>query len=177
MRTNAEHDTVPTDVHECSSAGSGDGSGRYDRLASTVPGGRVRFLRRLWKRHVTGDPDQYRAYVSLPTASAEVPFGALHDCIEELEMVFEGRLDVYARTRGVAVASDTVSAAQFDENAFEAAIDRIEDCYPETHTLARLEKCRPAGGRLVTTHVVVPVKPLFPRQSPKEKQSVRSTAE
>ncbi|AEH37222.1 hypothetical protein [Halopiger xanaduensis] len=135
----------------------------------------MQFLTRLWKRHVRGEPDGYRAYVSLPTEDRS--FGEIHDCIERLEYAFEGRLDVYARTRGVAAVSDPVSAAQFDGDAFESALERLESCYDETHSVARLEKWRRFDGRLVKSYVVVPVKPLFPRNRTDDAPRVRATAE
>lgn len=121
-------------------------------------------------------PDRYRAYVSLPTID-ELPLGPLHDCIDELAIVFEGRLDIHPRKHGIAVVSDAVPADQFEADAFESVLDRIEDCYPETYTLARIEKCRPAEGRLVTSHVVVPVKPLFPHAPTDRTQQPRSATE
>ena len=136
-------------------------------------------LKRLWKRHVRGRPDEYRAYVSLPTGDEEPSFGGVHDCIEQLEYVFEGRIDVYARVRGVAVVTDPVPADRFDRDAFDAALERLEDCYAETHSLTRLEKWRPADDGLVKSYVVVPVKPLFPRDRADEgeKPRIRSPAE
>ncbi|RKD97801.1 hypothetical protein [Halopiger aswanensis] len=135
----------------------------------------MQFLTRLWKRHVRGEPDGYRAYVSLPTADRS--FGEVHDCIERLEHVFEGRVDVYARVDGVAAVSDCVPADQFDGDAFEAALERLESCYAETHSVARLEKWRRIDGRLVKSYVVVPVKPLFPRDRTDDAPAIRSPAE
>lgn len=137
----------------------------------------MRVLKRLWKRHVAERPDRYQAYVSFPTDGDRPAFGDVHDCIEELEYVFEGRLDVYARTNGIAVATDRVPTDGFDEEAFETVLDRIEDCYSGTHSVARLEKWRPGGDRLVKSFVVVPVKPLFPRTSAEKAPRVRSAAE
>lgn len=119
-------------------------------------------LRRLWKRHVSGRPDGYQAYVSFPTDRGRPTMGDVQDRIDELERAFEGRLDVYARTSSLAVVSDPVPMDQFDETAFEAALERIEDGYDGTHSVARLEKWRPFDGRLVKSYVVVPVRPLFP---------------
>lgn len=136
-------------------------------------------LKRLWKRHLRGRPDGYQAYVSLPKTEDSPSIGGIHDCIEDLEYVFEGRLDVYARVRGIAVATDPVPADQFDGDAFDAAIDRLEECYAETHSLTRLEKWRPGDEGLVKSYVVVPVKPLFPRKRTdvSEEPQVRSPAE
>lgn len=122
----------------------------------------MQFVKRLWNRHVRKRPDEYQAYVSLPTSDDAPSFGEVHDCIERLEHVFEGRLDVYARVRRLAVVSDPVSADRFDADAFESALESLEDCY-EMRSLARLEKRRSSGGRVVKSYVVVPVKPLFPR--------------
>lgn len=129
-------------------------------------------LTRLWKRRVRGRPDGYRAYVSLPTAD-DASVGEIHDCIERLEHAFEGRLDVYARVRGIAAVSDPVPEAQFDRDAFEAALERLESCYAETHSVTRLEKWRSVDGELVKSYVVVPVKPLFPRDSEADEPRVR----
>lgn len=147
-------------------------------IASRLPGGRsLAFAKRLWKRHITEQPDRYQAYVSFPTDDDRSAFGEVHECIEELEYAFEGRLDVYARTNGIAVASDRVRADQFDRDAFESALDRIEESYAETHSVARLEKWRPSGGQLVKSFIVVPVKPLFPDEPIKKAPEVRSTPE
>ncbi|ELY97958.1 hypothetical protein [Natrialba asiatica] len=124
----------------------------------------MKLLRHLWKRHVTGRPDQYQAYVSFPSRT-DRPVGDVHDRIEELEYAFEGRLDIYARSQGVAVVTDRISAEAFDVDTFESILERIEDAYATTHRLAQLEKCRSIDGRLVTSYVVVPVKPLFPRST------------
>lgn len=134
-------------------------------------------LRHLWKRHVTGRPDGYQAYVSFPTEAGRPPVGDVHDRIEELERLFEGRLDVYARTNGIAVATDHVPAATFDVDAFEAVLERLEAVYDGTHRLARLEKWRSIDGQLVTAYVVVPVKPLFPRADADESGRVPTPAE
>ena len=136
----------------------------------------MQFVKRLWKRHVRGRPDRYQAYISLPTTDGEPSFGEVHDCIERLEHVFEGRLDVYARVRRIAVVSDPVPADQFDGDAFESALERLEACY-ETHSLARLEKWRPSDDRVVKSYVIVPVKPLFPRDRSDDESRIRSTAE
>ena len=132
------------------------------------------FLKRLWKRRVRGRPDGYRAYVSLPTNDDRPSFGELRECIERLEYAFEGRLDVHARVRGVAAVSDAVPADQFDRDAFEAALERLEDCYAETHSLTRLEKWRPSDGQLVKSYVIVPVKPLFPRDRNRTEDAPRT---
>lgn len=134
-------------------------------------------LSRLWNRYVRRRPESFRAYVSLPTADGRPSVGEAHDCIADLERVFEGRLDVYARVRGLAVVSDSVDADQFDRDAFEAAIERLEACYDGTHTLARLEKRRHRDGRLVTTFVVVPVRPLFPPARREDDRRVRPAVE
>uniref|UniRef100_A0A8A2VBG1 Uncharacterized protein n=1 Tax=Haloterrigena alkaliphila TaxID=2816475 RepID=A0A8A2VBG1_9EURY len=136
----------------------------------------MQFVKRLWKRHVQDQPDGYQAYVSLPTDDAEPSVGDVHDCIDRLEHAFEGRLDVYARVSRIAVVSDPVSADQFDDDAFEAALERLEACY-EAHSLARLEKWRSADDRLVKSYVVVPVKPLFPRDRTDDAPRVRSVVE
>ncbi|QRV16148.1 hypothetical protein JMJ58_04420 [Haloterrigena salifodinae] len=136
----------------------------------------MQFVTRLWKRHVRKRPDKYQAYVSLPTSDDDPSFGEVHDCIERLEHVFEGRLDVYARTRRLAVVSDPVSADRFDADAFEAALESLEDCY-EARSLARVEKWRPSDDRLVKSHVVVPVKPLFPPDRTVDEPRIESVVE
>ncbi|RQG98062.1 hypothetical protein [Natrarchaeobius chitinivorans] len=132
-------------------------------------------LRRLWKRHVTGRPDQYRAYVSFPSATDGTLVADVHERVEELEHAFEGRLDVYARLQGIAVVTDRVPADEFDVTAFEAILDRIEDAYRETHRLVCLEKWRSIDGRLVRSYVVVPVKPLFP-SDPSDRREIASSS-
>ncbi|MFC4249520.1 hypothetical protein ACFOZ7_21735 [Natribaculum luteum] len=137
----------------------------------------MKLLRHLWKRHVSGRPDQYQAYVSFPAQADRPPVGEVHDRIEELEFAFEGRLDVYARVGALAVVTDRVPAEHFDPEAFEAILERIEDAYAETHRLARLEKWRRIDGRLVKSYVVVPVKPLFPRDRTDQSEQLASPAE
>ena len=136
----------------------------------------VQLVKRLWKRRVRGRPDRYRAYVSLPTTDDRPSVGEVHDCIERLERAFEGHVDVYARVRRLAVVSDPIPADRFDDDAFEAALERLEACY-ETHSLTRLEKWRPSDDRLVKSYVVVPVKPLFPADRAGDEPRVRSTLE
>ena len=128
-------------------------------------------LRRLWKRRVTGRPDGYQAYVSFPTRESGPTVGEVQDHIDDLERLFEGRLDVYARTSRVAIVSDPVPGEQFDESRFEGVVERIETDYDETHAVARLEKWRPYDDRVVKSYIVVPVKPLFPRETTTEKRA------
>ncbi|AHG00605.1 hypothetical protein HALLA_19230 [Halostagnicola larsenii XH-48] len=125
-------------------------------------------VKRLWKRLVADGPDQYQAYVAFPPRPGRESIGDVHERIAELERVFDGRLDVYARSRGVAVATDRVPAERFDADAFESILERIERVYAGTHRLARVEKRRPIDGKLVTSYVVVPVKPLFPLEGDDE---------
>lgn len=134
-------------------------------------------LSSLWKRYVVGRPDRCQAYVAFPTGRDEPPAGSVHDRIEELERVFEGRLDVYARVSSLAVVTDRVPSEEFDAAAFDAVLDRIERGYAETHSLARLEKWRTIDGRLVKSYVVVPVKPLFPRDETGRRKRLRSVAD
>ena len=124
--------------------------------------------KRLWNRYVADGPDQYQAYVSFPERPGRDSIGDVHERIAELERVFDGRLDVYARSNGVAVATDRVPAERFDTDAFESVLERIERVYAATHRLAHVEKRRPIDGKLVTSYVVVPVKPLFPREGDDE---------
>ncbi|SFC33965.1 hypothetical protein SAMN05444422_10788 [Halobiforma haloterrestris] len=121
----------------------------------------MNWLRTIWRRRVTGRPDQYQAYVSFPGGTDGPSVGAVHDRIEDLEYLFEGRLDVVPQLRGIAVTTDRVPAADFDADAFDAILDRIEEAYADTHRLARLEKWRSIDGRVVRSSVVVPVRPLF----------------
>lgn len=134
-------------------------------------------LRHLWKRHVVGRPEQYQAYVAFPTAGNRQFVGDVHDRIEELEHVFEGRLDVYPRLRGVSVVTDRVAAEEFDVDAFETILDSVENVYAETHRLARLKKWRSIDGRVVASYVVVPVKPLFPHSAIDESKRIASQAD
>ena len=142
-------------------------SAAAERATGTVPRvrepGAVRRLRRLWQRHVRERPDRYRASITFPTAPDEPTVGEIHGWIEDLEYAVEGRLDVYARRGSVAVETDRVPADQFDGDAFDAICGRIEDGYRGTHSIAHLKKWRRHDGGLVRAHVIVPVKPLFPR--------------
>ncbi|WP_255169836.1 hypothetical protein [Natrononativus amylolyticus] len=134
-------------------------------------------LATLWKRYVAKRPDRYQAYVAFPSGREGPSAGSVHDRIDELERVFEGKLDVYARVSSLAVVTDRVPSEQFDVAAFESALDRIEGCYADTHSLARLEKWRTTDGRLVKSYVVVPVKPLFPRDETDRPDRVRPAAD
>ncbi|WP_049901490.1 hypothetical protein [Natrinema sp. J7-1] len=137
---------------------------RATHIASAGPGGgTARRLGRLWQRHVRDRPDQYQASITFPTAPDRPTVGEIHDWIEALEYAFDGRLDVYARRGSVAVETDPVSAALFDEDEFGAICKRIEKGYDGSHAGAHLQKWRRNDGRLVRAHVIVPVKPLFPR--------------
>lgn len=150
-------------------------SDRAVRVASRLPG--VQFGRRLWRRYVRERPAAYQASITFPTAPDRPTIGRVHEWIADLEVAFEGRLDVYARRRSIAVVTDCVPAEQVDVDALEATVERIEAGYAETHSLAHLEKVRPRDGRLVRSDVVVPVKPLFPRERSADPDRVRSTAD
>lgn len=142
------------------------------RLGSRLPGSRVATIgHRLWQRHVQERPDEYRASITFPTAPDRPTVAEIHDWIDGLEHAFEGHLDVYARRRSVAVVTDPVPAAHFDESIFDDVCERIEDGYADTHAVSHLEKWRRIDGRLVRSHVIVPVKPLFPRDEPAESGS------
>ncbi|MFC6768808.1 hypothetical protein [Natrinema soli] len=137
---------------------------RLTDVASGLPGaGTAGRLGRLWQRHVRERPDRYRASITFPTAPDRPSVGEVHGWIEELEYAFEGRLDVYARRGSVAVETDRISAELFDEAEFDAICERIEDGYSGSHSIAHLKKLRRHDDGLVRTHVIVPVKPLFPR--------------
>ncbi|SEQ41285.1 hypothetical protein SAMN04489841_1675 [Natrinema salaciae] len=103
--------------------------------------------------------------------------GEIHGWIEDLEYAVEGRLDVYARRGSVAVETDRISAALFDEDEFDALCERIEDGYGGSHSIAHLKKWRRTDGRLVRAHVIVPVKPLFPRAETDDRTANRAAAE
>lgn len=151
---------------------------RANGIASLVPAtGAGRRLGRLWRRRVRERPDLYRASITFPTAPDRPTVGEVHDWIEDLERAFEGRLDVYARRGSVAVETDRVSAALFDEEAFDAICERIEDGYDDSHSVAHLKKWRWNDGRLVRAHVIVPVKPLFPREETDGRTASRAAAE
>ncbi|AGB32423.1 hypothetical protein C488_12196 [Natrinema pellirubrum DSM 15624] len=138
--------------------------GRAIRAASRLPGaGTAGRLGRLWQRHVRGRPDQYQASITFPTGPDRPDIGEIQDWIEALEYAFEGRLDVYARRGRIAVETDPVSAELFDLEAFDAICERIADGYGGSHSLAHVRKWRRNEGQLVRAHVIVPVKPLFPR--------------
>ncbi len=137
----------------------------------------VRFARRLWGRYVRNRPEQCQLSVTFPTAPERPTIGRIHEWIADLEVAFEGRLDVYARRRSVTVVTDRVPTERVDLDALESTIERIESGYAETHSLAHLEKMRPRDGRLVRSDIVVPVKPLFPRDRPSEPEGVRSAAD
>ncbi|ELZ14284.1 hypothetical protein C479_00210 [Halovivax asiaticus JCM 14624] len=121
-----------------------------------------RLLRTRWKRDVRAQPDRYQVYVSFPTDERHSRTGPVAEHVTELEHLFEGWIDVYARSSGLAVVSDPVSADRFALPRFRDLLDRIEATYDPTHSLTSLEKWRTIDGALVKSFVVVPVKPLFP---------------
>ncbi|QLG50507.1 hypothetical protein [Natrinema halophilum] len=137
----------------------------------------VRFARRFWRRFVRERPTDCQVSITFPTGDGGPSIGTIHDWIEDLEIAFEGRLDVYARRRCIRVVTDTVPADQVDIDAVEAIVNRIEMGYDATHSLAHIEKIRFRNGRLVRADVVVPVKPLFPREGTAEPTHVTSTAD
>ncbi|MBZ6496407.1 hypothetical protein [Natrinema longum] len=150
---------------------------RATTAISRVPGiGATRSLYRVWQRHVRERPDQYQASITFPTAPTRPTVAEIHDWIEDLEYAFEGRLDVYARRGSVAVETDRVSAELFDEDEFVEICERIEDGYDGSHSIAHLKKWRRNDGRLVRAHVIVPVKPLFPRDETDEPDADRAAA-
>lgn len=134
-------------------------------------------MRRIWKRYVTNQPDQYQVSISLPIKRGSLSDSEVYRGIERLEYVFEGRLNIYARTNRIAVVSDCVSAAQFDKDEFETALEQIESCYNDTHTIAHLKKWQRTNDKVTRTFVVVPVKPLFAARSTKNTPQAQSTIE
>lgn len=134
-------------------------------------------VKRLWKRYVTGQPDAYQAYISLPTDVDGPPMTDVHDVIESLEIVVEGRLDIYARVRRLAIVSDRISTDGIDTTEFDAVLERLEELYAETHSVAQIEKWRSINGQFVKTYVVVPVKPLFPDADGRPRGRHRSAVE
>ncbi|WP_408959106.1 hypothetical protein [Natrinema sp. 74] len=153
-------------------------SERARRIVSRLPGGAgVRRARRLWRRYAYDRPEQCQLSVTFPTAPDRPTIGRVYEWIADLEVAFEGRLDVYARQHSVTVVTDRVPIERVDLDALEETIERIESGYAETHSLAHLEKVRPRDGQLVRSDVVVPVKPLFPREQTAEPDGVRSAAD
>ncbi len=144
-------------------------SARATRVASRLPGaGIVRRLRRCWQRRVRDRPDRYQASITFPTGPGRPSIGEIRGWIEALEYAFEGRLDVYARRGRIAVETDPVSAELFDSEGFDAVCERIAAGYGDSHSLAHVRKWRRNDGRLVRAHVIVPVKPLVPRDGDAE---------
>lgn len=133
----------------------------------------MELLRRLWKRRVARDPDRYRAYVNLPVApSAAVDVGEARDLIDDLERLFEGRLDVRATADALIAVTDDVPAETFDAAAFDAFLDRLEAWYAGSHEVARHHAWRRGDDGLVRSTVVVPVRPLFPSTDEKRSRAV-----
>ncbi|WP_222919161.1 hypothetical protein [Natrinema sp. SYSU A 869] len=173
MRERDRPDPV-TALHRRASAASD----RATHIAAQLPGaGTARRLGRLWQRHVRERPDRYQASITFPTAPDQPTVGEIHGWIEDLEYAFEGRLDVYARRGSVAVETDPLSAELFNEDEFDEICEQIEDGYDGSHSIAHLKKWRRNEGRLVRAHVIVPVKPLFPRSETDEPNTERATAE
>ncbi|MFC3958379.1 hypothetical protein [Halovivax cerinus] len=122
----------------------------------------LRAIRTVWKRDVLSRPDRYQVYVSFPTDETHSRSEPVADHVAEIERLFEGWVDVYARASGLAVVSDPVAADRVDLSQFRSLLDRIEETYAATHSLVRLEKWRTIDDALVKSFVVVPVRPLFP---------------
>lgn len=134
-------------------------------------------LRTSWKRDVVSRPDRYQAYVSFPVDRDHAHVGIVADHVADLERVFEGWVDVYAKQSTFAVVSDPVPADRFDPATFRTLLDQIEESFAETYSFTTLEKWRTIDGSLVKSFVVVPVKPLFPPRSPESRRQVPSAAE
>lgn len=150
---------------------------RINDIVSRLPGsGTAQRLGFLWQRHVRARPDQYQASITFPTAPAQPTIDEIHDWIESLEYAVEGRLDVYARRGSVAVETDRIAADLFDKDEFDAICERIEDAYSGSHSVAHLKKWRRNDGQLVRAHVIVPVKPLFPRDDTGDPRRDRTAA-
>lgn len=128
--------------------------------------GRLRTeLRRLWKRHVTGQPDRYQACVSFPATRPDAADARFATHLDALERVFEGWIDVYARPSRIVIVSDPVPADHFDLEQFQTVLDDIETAYADSHALATVTKWRSIDGDLVESFVAVPVRPLFASES------------
>lgn len=135
------------------------------------------WLARFWKRRVLGRPDRYQASISLPIGDGDAPDdGDVRARIDDLEAVFEGRLDVFAKRDGVTVVTDAVPRGQFETDAFDDVLDDLEALYEGTHSLAVLEKWRTLEERVVKRYVVVPVKPLFRTESEAPESDPEPTA-
>lgn len=134
-------------------------------------------MRQFWKRHVTNQPDQYQAYISLPIEPGSLSESDIYRGVEKLEYVFEGRLNIYARTDRIAVVSDCISAAQFDKDEFETALKQIESCYNDTYTITHLKKWKRKNDKIIKSFVVVPVKPFFASKSAKNTPQGQSATE
>jgi len=101
----------------------------------------------------------------------------IHDVIESLEFVFEGRLDTYAGVRRFTVVSDPVSIEWVDDEQVNRTLERLEEIYKQTHTVAQIEKHQTINGQSVKKYVVVPVKPLFAGDGEGNQRRMRSPAE
>ncbi|WP_121742716.1 hypothetical protein [Natronorubrum halophilum] len=123
-------------------------------------------LSRLWKRYVarTPDPDVYHVYASFPSRPSDGPsLGALRDRIDDLEYACEGRIDVTVTRKRLVVTTDTVACDQFDRTAFERFVDGIESLYGDVYNVVHYTKSRRCRRGRKKSHVVVPVRSLFPK--------------
>lgn len=127
-------------------------------------------VRRFVRRHVLRRTEAYQAYLRLPTRlpSGESIVGDARDLADDVETICEGKLDVYGTADGMVLDTDVISASHFDVERFERVLERLEERYSGPYSVAVLRKRRVDDARRrITTYVVVPVRPLFPRDRPR----------
>ncbi|WP_290816401.1 hypothetical protein [Halovivax sp.] len=120
-----------------------------------------RFVSRLVSR-----PRAYQVYVRLPTRlpNGESIVADARALVDDLEAICEGSLDVYGTVDGMVANTDVVSASTFDVDRFDRFLERVEERYDGPYTVAVIRKRRADHRtRRVTSYLVVPVRPLFPR--------------
>ena len=125
----------------------------------------VKALRRFVRR-LLGRPPAYQVYVRLPTRlpTGESIVADARGLVDDLEAICEGRLDVYGTADGMVANTDVVSASAFDVDRFDRFLERVEQRYDGPYTVAVIRKRRADHRtRRVTSYLVVPVRPLFPR--------------
>lgn len=138
---------------------------RYDRTGPRA-GEAVIGLRQLLERYVLRRREAYQIYARLPTRlpSGESIVGDVRRLVDDLEALCEGRLDVYGTADGLVVDTDVMSASAFDVDGFDRFLAAVETRYDGPYDVAVVRKRRPDDSRRqVTSYLVVPVRPLFPR--------------
>lgn len=130
--------------------------------------GAVIGIRQFFRRHVLPRREAYQVYLRLPTRlpTGESIVADARGLVDELEALCDGRLDVYGTVDGMIADTDVLSTSTFDVGQFEELLEAVEDRYDGPFSVAVVKKRRRIDSRIVTSYLVVPVRPLFPCDRP-----------